>query len=474
MRAPRSLRARVTLAALAAVALIGLLAGVVLIAEIQRQGRASVDHDLRQRAQQLSADPDGDGVPGSQGAGRFRGGPEPLLAGSGTFVQVAYGNRTIERRGDVPAVPPPVPRPRGLTTIDIGGTPWRSLTLTAPGGALRVQLVQSLASVQERVDATRTTVFWLELAALALTGLAAWLFTTLALRPLGRLQAGAARVTGAQDLAMPLPDEGPEEVRSLAAALNAMLGRLEASTATMDRALQSTRRFAADAGHELRTPLTGLRANLDALERNPDLPADQRRALVRDTIAEQERILHLLEGLQALTRGDAADRLPREEVELDEVLDAAVYGARRRHPAVAYELDVRAEGAALEGWGGGLRLLVDNLLDNAALHGRAAGGRVRVTLARGPGSIVLRVEDDGAGIPAGERERLLEPFTRGRDATAPGTGLGLAIVAQQVALHGGELHLSESSLGGLAVEVRLPAPDAPARDLGPTGAASAR
>jgi two-component system sensor histidine kinase PrrB len=472
VRAPRSLRARVTLAALAAVALIGLLAGVVLIAEIQRQGRAQVDHDLRQRAQQLTADPDGDGVPGGPGPGRFRGGPEPLLAGSGTFVQVAYGNRTVERRGDVPAVAPPVPREGGLTTLDIAGTPWRSLTLTGNDGALRVQLLQSLASVQERVSSTRSTVFWLDLAALALTGLAAWLFTTLALRPLGRLQAGAARVTGARDLATPLPDEGPEEVRSLAAALNAMLGRLQASTATMDRALQSTRRFAADAGHELRTPLTGLRANLDALERNPDLPADQRQALVRDTIAEQERILHLLEGLQALTRGDAADRLPREEVELDEVLDAAVYGARRRHPSVSYDLEVRAEGAALEGWGEGLRLLADNLLDNAALHG---GAHVRVTLARGPGQLLLRVEDDGPGIPSAERSRLLEPFARGAGATAPGTGLGLAIVAQQVALHGGELELGDSALGGLAVEVRLPAPDpAPAQPAAAPPPAAAR
>jgi two-component system sensor histidine kinase PrrB len=75
---------------------------------------------------------------------------------------------------------------------------------------------------------------------------------------------------------------------------------------------------------------------------------------------------------------------------------------------------------------------------------------------------VLRVEDDGPGVPAQERERLLEPFTRGRDTTAPGTGLGLAIVAQQVALHGAELSLGDApSLGGLAVEVRLPAEEPP-------------
>ena len=104
--------------------------------------------------------------------------------------------------------------------------------------------------------------------------------------------------------------------------------------------------------------------------------------------------------------------------------------------------------------GGQLRLVVDNLLENAALHG---GGRVDVDLAREDGRWLLRVADDGPGIPEAERERLLEPLARGRGTTAQGTGLGLAIVAQQVGLHGGELRLSDSSLGGLAAEVRLPA-----------------
>jgi two-component system sensor histidine kinase PrrB len=120
-----------------------------------------------------------------------------------------------------------------------------------------------------------------------------------------------------------------------------------------------------------------------------------------------------------------------------------------------YELTDEIGEATIHGWGGGLRLLIDNLLDNAALHGRA-GGRVRVGLARDGGGLVVRVEDDGAGIPAAERDRLLEPFARGAATTAPGTGLGLAIVAQQVALHHGELRLEESALGGLGVQVRLP------------------
>src|SRR4051812_46206816 len=354
-----------------------------------------------------------------------------------------------------------MPAGDGFATVEIGGTEWRSLTMTFPsprgGPDPRLQLLSSLAPVEARAANLRRLVLMIGLAALAITALAAWAFTAVAVRPLERLRAGAARVSGTADLSTPLPDdEGPVEVRSLAGALNDMLARLQASTAAMERALHATRRFAADAGHELRTPLTGLRANLDALARNPGLPATERGALVADMTAEQERIVHLLEGLQALARGEAAESLPREDVELADLVDGALYAARRRHPAIDYELTDAIAEATVHGWGGGLRLLIDNLLDNAALHGRA-GGTVRVGLEREGSALVIRVEDDGPGIRVAERERLLEPFARGPATTAPGTGLGLAIVAQQVALHDGELRLEESALGGLGVHVRLPA-----------------
>jgi two-component system sensor histidine kinase PrrB len=199
-----------------------------------------------------------------------------------------------------------------------------------------------------------------------------------------------------------------------------------------------------------------MRANLDTLDRNPDLDPAERAALVRDMVAEQERIVHLLDGLQALARGEAAETLAREDVELGDLVDAALYGARRRHPDVEYALSEATPDATVNGWEGGLRLLLDNLLDNAALHGRA-GGRVEVGLARDDGAVLVTVDDDGPGIPAGERAAVLEPFRRGTGATASGTGLGLAIVAQQVALHGGRIELGDSARGGLTVRVRLPA-----------------
>ena len=108
-----------------------------------------------------------------------------------------------------------------------------------------------------------------------------------------------------------------------------------------------------------------------------------------------------------------------------------------------YELAGRVDEGTVDGWEGGLRLLVDNLLDNAALHGRE-NGCVAVGLERTDGQLVVRVEDDGPGIPPDQRERLLEPFARGADAGPNGTGLGLAIVAQQAAIHGGELRLGDS------------------------------
>jgi len=461
VRARASLRARITLAAVLAVALAGAAAGTALVAAVERDGRAAVDSDLRARVARITPPrPDDDRFGGDFDRGRpGPRGDERLLVGSGTFGQVAYGGQVVDQGGDLPASAPPMPARDGFATVEIAGRKWRSLTTSLGPNASdpRLQLASSLAPVEARADNLRRLVLMIGLAALALTALAAWGFTTLAVRPLARLRAGAARVTGAEDLGTPLPeDEGPVEVRSLARALNEMLARLQTSTATMERALHATRRFAADAGHELRTPLTGLRANLDALARNPGLPATERGALVADMTAEQERIVHLLEGLQALARGEAAESLPREDVELADLVDGALYAARRRHPAIDYELTDAIAEATVHGWGGGLRLLIDNLLDNAALHGRA-GGTVRVGLEREGSALVIRVEDDGPGIPVAERERLLEPFARGPATTAPGTGLGLAIVAQQVALHDGELRLEESALGGLGVHVRLPA-----------------
>jgi signal transduction histidine kinase len=184
-----------------------------------------------------------------------------------------------------------------------------------------------------------------------------------------------------------------------------------------------------------------VQATLDALRRHPGLPDDRRAAMLGDAAAEQRRMVDLLDGLQALARGDAP-AAERSDVDLADVVDAAVVAASARHPDVRVDATFPDAPVTVRGWEPGLRLMVDNLVGNAALHG--GGGRVHVTLAPGP---VLTIDDDGAGVPEAERARVFEPFVR-IDGAGPGSGLGLAIVAQQARHHGATVTVGDAPLGG--------------------------
>jgi two-component system, OmpR family, sensor histidine kinase PrrB len=178
--------------------------------------------------------------------------------------------------------------------------------------------------------------------------------------------------------------------------------------------------------------------------------------VLEQTLTAQVRLVALLDALQALARGDAGASLPRERLDFAEIVDAAVEAARRRHEAVDIVLDGPQEPQPVAGWPDGLRLLVDNLLENAVRHG---GPHVKVALtpvgdAR---ELMLSVDDDGPGVPEHERGRIFERFERGRRAQGAGSGLGLALAAQQASLHGGEIELTDSPLGGARFSVRLPA-----------------
>jgi two-component system sensor histidine kinase PrrB len=233
-----------------------------------------------------------------------------------------------------------------------------------------------------------------------------------------------------------------------------MLARLERSAAATEEALEATRRFAGDAGHELRTPMTALRANLGALRRNPQLQPSERAAALAEAEREAERAARLLEALQTLARGDARSALPWEMVDLSALAEAAIDGARARHPEIDWSLEVPPEELELAGWPDGLRALIDNLLENAARHGRP-GGNVRAAVERDGDVAVVTVDDDGQGVDPAEHERIFERFARGSGAGADGSGLGLALVRQQARLHGGEATVSESSLGGARFQARL-------------------
>ena len=101
-----------------------------------------------------------------------------------------------------------------------------------------------------------------------------------------------------------------------------------------------------------------------------------------------------------------------------------------------------------------MRLLIDNLVENAVRHG---GDQVVVRLVHDDHTLVLTVDDDGPGVPEPERERIFDRFSRGAGAKSPGSGLGLALVAQQAQLHDGRVEVGDSEQGGARFSVRLPA-----------------
>lgn len=321
-------------------------------------------------------------------------------------------------------------------------------------GPPRVQVARSTADMDVRVGRVRMIVLIAGLLGTLLVALPARWLAGIALRPLPELRDGARGISSTHDLGTRMAEDGPEEVREVAWAMNRMLERLQEQVGQTEAALQATRTFTADAGHELRTPLTSLRANLDVLGRD-DLPKDDRERALRDCLHAHRRLTALIAALQTLARGDAAVGRHVERLNLAEVVDAVVVDARRRHPRTTFELD-GADSLTVDGDPDGLRMLLDNLVENAARYG---GSRVTVHLNRGLGVVRVSVDDDGPGIPKAERTRVFERFVRGSSArNGTGSGLGLAIAAQQAELHQGELTVTDSPLGGARFELILSAP----------------
>jgi two-component system OmpR family sensor kinase len=244
----------------------------------------------------------------------------------------------------------------------------------------------------------------------------------------------------------------PSEIRPLADALNDLLGRL-------DQSFSLQRRFAADAAHELRTPLTALNLQVQLAER-AQTDADRARAFerLRQGIRRATRLVQQLLTMARLDP-DAATATPTS-IDVGKLVASVVEDARplAAERAIALNCEGTTDPACVNGSEDALRILFNNLVDNA-LRYTPAGGRVLTAVARDQDGVQVVVEDTGPGIPEEERERVFDRFYRGRSAEATGTGLGLAIVSQVAEMHRGAVTLeaADPGSGGLRVRVRLPA-----------------
>ena len=301
---------------------------------------------------------------------------------------------------------------------------------------------------------------------LPLAILLVWFGLSRGLAPLNALQAHI-RARRPDDLSPVEAQRAPPEIEPLVTSFNDLLARLE-----QNMALQ--KRFIADAAHQMKTPLAGLRTQAEFALRHP-VPADVQRSL-EQIATSSEQAARLVTQLLALARAEnRASGLTFAPVEIGALARRAVrdwvQAALAKRMDLGYEgPDAGDDGAPLDVAGNPLMLreMLGNLIDNAIRY-TPEGGRitVRVRAERAAGCVHLEVEDTGPGIPAAERERVLERFYRILGREGDGSGLGLAIVREIITQHGGTLTLDDHvyqampRLAGTLVRVTLPL-DAPA------------
>lgn len=253
------------------------------------------------------------------------------------------------------------------------------------------------------------------------------------------------------DLSRRLPVRGSgDEFDRLAVTINEMLEQIQT--------LMTAMRVVTDSlAHDLRSPLTRACSGIELALRTESDPESYRRTL-EETAAELETILRTFEALISIAEAEAGmDRLMLERLDLSGLVGDLyeVYQPMAEDAGLSFEC-AAGDAIRIEGHRQLMAQAVANLLENAIKY-TPAGGRIAVRLERAGGEAVLSVADSGPGIPAAERERVLQRFVR-LDASrgTPGSGLGLSLVAAVAKLHGGRLSLDDNR-PGLLVGLSLPA-----------------
>ncbi|RXH32086.1 histidine kinase [Bradyrhizobium nanningense] len=236
--------------------------------------------------------------------------------------------------------------------------------------------------------------------------------------------------------AEPLPERGPEEIRSVARALNRMHERIA-------RLMSDRTRMLAAISHDLRTPITRLRLRAEFIEDETNrkrmlIDLDQMRAML-------ESVLSLLRNdrkVEAVTLVDIASTLQLVTDQFGDMGHVVHYDGPASATAAARPDDLHRG--------------VTNLVENAVRFGAEVTIRLDVSGSR----LVIDVEDDGPGISDARKQEMLEPFVRGDDARtmdeSTGFGLGLSIARAIALAHGGELSLHDRAPHGLIVRMQLP------------------
>ena len=408
------------------------------------------------------------------GRGEGGGGPgqtQGLLIywkGYGGTVQIDRDRQTVPDTLSAQLEAFPSTREPFNATLDgLGG--YRVLVQTNERGNVIVtglptaQLTSSMVSIL--ASAALLTIL-----AIVIAYLAARTVVERSLRPLARLATTASQVAALElhsgEVAVPVrvapsDTDARSEVGQVGLALNHMLDHVEDALAARQRSETKVRRFVADASHELRNPLASIRGYAELTRRSrAELPPDTQHALGRID-SESARMSHLVEDLLLLARLDSGPNLTLADADLTDIVVNAVSDAQAAGPDHDWSVELPEQPVIARADRNRVHQIVANLLANARTH-TPAGTSVVTSLSVDGTHAVIRVSDNGPGIPASVRDTLFERFTRADTARArsatgtSSTGLGLAIVAAVVAAHRGTVAVASEPGHGSTFTVRLP------------------
>ena len=345
-------------------------------------------------------------------------------------LPVTAGDMLIAKNGGSP----------WLRTENVGGVPFRVITVPTPGGGA-ILLSRDLSETDQVLGSLRIWFGLLDLFVTLVAAAAGWLIARRISAPLTRLTATAEGVAANGDLEGTVETNRRDEIGRLARAFTSMLGALA-------RSRQQQHQLVHDAGHELRTPLTSIRNNVNLLTRYPDLPPETRDALLSDLDSELQELTNLVDEIVSLAT-DSHDDEATTSVDMENL---ATRLAERMEKRTGRRVTVSSEPWVVTGRAKALERAVSNLVDNAAKFSpRDAPIEVVVR----PGN--LEVRDHGNGIDADDLPYVFERFYRASAARSqPGSGLGLSIVRQIVEDHGGRVFARNLPGGGAAVGLELP------------------
>lgn len=427
------LRARLTVIATAALA-VGLAAGSLLLLHGFAISRLhAIDGSSRTVADNVSNLVAAGAIPPTLPV--QAGQSAQVLTASGSVLAVSPGTShtlPLVPVQEAAAIARSGPQSRNVDEVASTGTNRVLVRAVTVGGATKYVVVAE--SLQDERATLRSLGRFVAIAApvlLILVGATLWLLLGRALGVVSNLSHAADEIDDPADgIRLPVADSH-DEIRALAITLNAMLDRL-AAAATRER------QFGADVAHELRSPLAAMHTQLEVALGHPD-PTTRDELLV-GTLQDTERLTQLVDDLLVLARIEAEPTITTTAFDLSELAHVT-----------------SSEPQMVLGDRQALARALNNLVENA---NRSSATQVVISIERvDPRTVEIRVDDDGPGVPAADRQRVFERFVRLDDARARddgGSGLGLAIVRATASAHGGSIRVEDSALGGARFILSLP------------------